>query len=121
MANYTSTIAGRIVAIGDLKTFASGFSVRELVIDNGGNWPNPIPVRFTKDRAALCEKVKVGDRVTVEYRLAGREYNGRYFSDVQGLSIIAENADGAKSASGEPSVAEVEAAFANDDPDNIPF
>ena len=115
MSNFSNpTISGKVVAIGETKTFASGFTVREAVVDNGGQWPNPVPVRFTKDRTGLLDNVKVGETVTVEYRLSGREYNGRYFSDVQGLRIHAAMPQAA-----EPSTAEVEAAFADDD--NIPF
>lgn len=121
MANYVNpTLSGKVIAVGEVKTFASGFSVRELVIDNGGNWPNPIPVRFAKERTALLDNVKPDDHITIQYRLSGREYNGRYYSDVQGLAIVGGDAP-AKSASGEPTTAEVEAAFADDDPDNIPF
>lgn len=116
MANYANpTISGKIIAVGETKTFASGFTVREAVVDNGGQWPNPVPVRFTKERTALLDSVKPGDAVTVEYRLSGREYNGRYFSDVQGLRIHAATTQPA-----EPSTEEVEAAFA-DDPENVPF
>lgn len=116
MSNFTNpTISGKVLAVGDTKTFPSGFSVREAVIETGNQFPNPIPVRFTKDRTALLDNIKPGDAVSVEYRLSGREYNGRYFSDVQGLRIHA-----AMPQSAEPSTAEVEAAFAQDD-DNIPF
>ena len=120
MAYNNAKISGRVIMITDTQTSASGFCWREMVIETGGQWSNPVPTRWIRDNTTKLDGLKPGDEVTVEYRLNGREYNGKYYVDVQGLAIVGGDAP-AKSANAEPTTAEVEAAFANDDPDNIPF
>jgi len=83
----TATIAGRIIEIGDTQTFASGFTKRRVVVDTGGKYPQAIPVDFKKDRTAALDKCAIGDEVTIQADIGGREYNGRYYVDITGWRI----------------------------------
>lgn len=84
-------IAGRVTKIGDVQTSSTGKSSwRTLVVETGDKWPNPIPVTFRKDDMAKLDAVRVGDAVTVGYKLSGREWNGRNYVDVVGLFIRRE-------------------------------
>ena len=81
-------ITGKVVKVGDVQTSSTGKSSwRTLVVETGDKWPNPIPVTFRKDDMAKLDAVRVGDDVTVGYKLQGREWNGRNFVDVTGLYI----------------------------------
>ena len=81
-------ITGRVTKIGDVQTSSTGKSSwRTLVVETGDKWSNPIPVVFRKDDMAKLDAIRVGDDVTVGYKLQGREWNGRNFVDVTGLYI----------------------------------
>ena len=81
-------ITGRVAKIGDVQTSSTGKSSwRTLVVETGDKWPNPIPVTFRKDDMAKLDAIRVGDDVTVGYKLQGREWNGRNYVDVTGLFI----------------------------------
>lgn len=81
--NYEMT--GSVVKVGELQTFPSGFTKRELVInDNDPRFPQEIAFSFTKDRAALIENLNQGDLVTVSFDIRGRSYQDRHFVDLNG-------------------------------------
>lgn len=107
------TLSGRITSISETQSSASGFSWRVAVIETGGKYANPIATRWLRDNTALLDKIKVGDNVTIQYRIDGREYNGKYYTDIVGLSIVPPAA--------EPTTAEVEEAFFGDGTDDQPF
>ena len=74
-------LSGSIKMIGDIQSFNSGFSKRELVVTiPDGNYPQDICVEFHKDRADLLNALAIGDHVKVTFNLRGREYNGRYYN-----------------------------------------
>ena len=74
-------LIGSIKVIGDIQSFNSGFSKRELVVTiPDGNYPQDICVEFHKDRADLLNALAIGDHVKVTFNLRGREYNGRYYN-----------------------------------------
>ena len=90
MATYELT--GTVKVVMDVVKFASGFSKREFVVTTvDDRYPQDIRLECVKDRAALLDKVKVGQRVTVSFDLRGNENKGRYF-----VSLSAWKVEGAK-------------------------
>lgn len=91
---------GMVKTVGELQTFASGFTKRELVVEEerDGNWPNVVAFAFKKDNVAKLEGVKPGMRVKVGFTVDGREWTDpktgkvRYFSDLTALRF--EQLDG---------------------------
>lgn len=74
-------LSGSVKVIGDVQSFNSGFSKRELVVTiPDGNYPQDICVEFHKERADLLNGLVIGDNVMVTFNLRGREYNGRYYN-----------------------------------------
>lgn len=89
----TTEIAGTVHEIGETQTFGNnGFTKRQIVIKTAGKWEQMIPVQFLKDRTAALDKVRVGDEVTIQCDVGGREYNGRYYLELTGWRV--EGADG---------------------------
>ena len=96
----TSTAIFRVKAVGELQTFASGFTKRDLVVEEErvGNWPNVVAFAFKKDNAAKLEGIVPGLRVKVGFAVDGREWTDpktgkvRYFSDLTALRL--ERLDG---------------------------
>ena len=83
-------LTGKIKLIQDAKTFDSGFTKREMVvIVEDGKYPQEINIEFIQDKIALLDSLQVGNEVTVTFDIRGREYNGRYFNNLQGWKIVA--------------------------------
>jgi single-strand DNA-binding protein len=95
MTNYSGDnsvaydLTGKIKLIQDPKTFDSGFTKREVVvIVEDGKYPQEINIEFVQDKVALLDTLAPGQEVTVSFDLRGREYNGRYFNNLQGWKIV---------------------------------
>ena len=86
---------GKVKGVGELQTFASGFSKRDLVVEEerAGNWPNVVAFAFKKERVALLDGIVSGTRVKVGFAVDGREWTDpktrkvRYFSDLTALCL----------------------------------
>lgn len=68
------------------------FQKRELILNdswesNGEVHDNFVLVEFTGDRMAQLDTIMPGQRVTVEACVNGREYQGRYYTSLRGLSV----------------------------------
>jgi single-strand DNA-binding protein len=81
-------LSGKIKLIQDPKTFDSGFTKREMVvIVEDGRYPQEINLEFVQDKVALLDDLQPGQEVTVSFDIRGREYNGRYFNNLQGWKV----------------------------------
>lgn len=128
MTTYEYT--GVVESIGETKAFGTnGFTKRELIVgndvDSQNKYPNPVLFTFKKDRCALCDAVKVGDRVKLQFTIDGRRWDGangtRYFTDLTGWKIEVLTSDGGAV---EPVPAPAEAPAMDpvaSDVDNLPF
>jgi len=94
-------LTGKIKLIQEPKTFNSGFTKREMVvIVEDGKYPQEINLEFVQDKVALLDALQPGQEVTVTFDIRGREYNGRYFNNLQGWKVVIVG-DEAKVASGD--------------------
>ena len=83
-------LTGQIKLIQEAQTFESGFTKREMVvIVDEGRYPQEINLEFVQDKIALLDSLTVGQEVTVTFDIRGREYNGRYFNNLQGWKVVA--------------------------------
>jgi hypothetical protein len=83
-------LTGKIKLIQEAKTFDSGFTKREMVVVvEDGKYPQEINLEFVQDKVALLENLETGQEVTVTFDIRGREYNGRYFNNLQGWKVTA--------------------------------
>lgn len=119
-------LTGTIKVIGELQTFGSGFTKKEIVVTvPDGNYPQDISLEFLKEKAELLGSLQVGQSVTVTFDVRGREYNGRYFNNLVGWKIDAEAADNtpAPSANAAPPRETGDPGWQQDDvgDDDIPF
>jgi len=113
-------LTGKVKLVQDAQTFGKGFTKREVVvIVEDGKYPQEISLEFVQDKVSLLDGVEVGQEVTITFDIRGREYNGRYFNNLQGWKI---QANGAAATSDKPPVTdeEVPADFEEYE-DEIPF
>jgi single-strand DNA-binding protein len=82
-------LTGKIKLVQEAKTFESGFTKREMVVTvEDGKYPQEINIEFVQDKTSLLDNLRVGQEVTVTFDIRGREYNGRYFNNLQGWKIV---------------------------------
>lgn len=87
------TLTGRITDILDEET-RGNFTWRNLrmMIDEeanaqGKSYPQAMEVQFTKDKMAELDRYNIGEKVTIEANLSGRESNGRVWISLRGWAI----------------------------------
>jgi hypothetical protein len=90
-------LTGSIKEIFDEKTFGSGFNVREFVVTTDADkYPQDICLQCVKEKVEMVNKLKKGEKVKVSFDLRGREYQGRYFVNLNAWKI-----EGAGASSGD--------------------
>ncbi|QBG47969.1 DUF3127 domain-containing protein [Verrucomicrobia bacterium S94] len=81
-------LSGKVKVILEPKTFASGFTVREFVVTvEDGKYPQDIILQVVQEKVSLLDSIEVGQEVTATFDIRGREYNGRYFNNLQAWKI----------------------------------
>lgn len=75
---------GQIINIGEIQSFASGFTKRVVVIETekDSKYPQQVPFEAMKDKAADLDNYSVGDTVKVSFNLRGNEHKGKYYCSV---------------------------------------
>lgn len=107
---------GTLKLIDETKTFGSGFTKREFVITTAHDkYPQDLKFEVVKDKCALLDQFKPGQRVAVNFDIRGNEYNGRYYVNLSAWKIQPEEGGG----EGEPDTAD----FRREDDfdDDVPF
>ena len=59
-----------------------------VVIVEDGKYPEEINLEFVQDKAVLLDALAPGQEVTVSFDIRGREYDGRYFNNLQGWKVV---------------------------------
>lgn len=88
------TITGKVIQIGNTESVgANGFQKRQIVIETAGQYPQQIAFELTKDKCSLADLYKVGQQVEVGFDLRGREYNGKYYTNLTAWKLNAASQD----------------------------
>ncbi len=98
-----SSTRGIVHLIEETKTFGQkGFRKRLIVLEQqNGRFTNFIPLEFTNDACDTVDGLKVGDDITVTYRLSGRKWQRdpmsetKYFlsAEAMGYRLSGEGGD----------------------------
>ena len=66
------------------------FQAREFVLlDEKGMYPNYVKFQLTQDRCALLDNYEEGQEIKVYFDLRGREWNGKFFTNLNAWKIEA--------------------------------
>ena len=84
----TYKFIGRVVHIGEEQTFGSGFNKIGFVLNDGADkYPQEVQFEAVKERVADVQKLQKGDEVSANFDLRGREWEGRYFVNLNAWKI----------------------------------
>lgn len=80
-------ITGKIIHITEKEVFKNDFTKQTIVIETFEKYAQKIPVEFIKDNIDHLHALQIGDSVTVSINIRGREYQGKYFSSIEGWKV----------------------------------
>lgn len=85
-------IKGKLIKIMPVETVgANNFKKQSIVIETAEKYPQKISFTFLKDNVDKIAQFKPGSSVIVKFDLRGREYNGKFYNDVVGWSIVKDD------------------------------
>ena len=114
-------LTGKVKLVQDAKTISDKFTVREFVVTvEDGKYPQDIVLQFVNDKVSLLDGLQADQEVTVSFDIRGREYNGRYFNNLNAWKIQTDAAAPAADAPPPASDKDVPADFEEYE-DDIPF
>ena len=82
-------LGGVVKLVQEVESFKDGaFTKRGIVVTvENGKFPQEILLEFVQDKVTLLDDVSSGDEVQVTFDIRGREFNGRYFNNLQGWKL----------------------------------
>jgi len=93
---------GRVHKIFDTEQKTATFSAREFVIEvQDGQYPQMVKFQLTQDKCALMDDYNEGDQVVVDFDLRGREWNDKYFTNLNAWRVGAAGDSGGSGGGGQ--------------------
>lgn len=118
-------VEGKLHKKFDTENKTNTFQAREFVIEVAdGNYPQFVKFQLTQDRCALIDDHEEGEMIKVYFDLRGREWNGKYFTNLNAWRL--EKASAAVPAEAPPPADFGDFPSATDEPsttfdDDLPF
>lgn len=96
-------ISGTVKEIFEEQTFGSGFNKREFVLTvEDGRFPQDLKFECVKEKVELVASLKKGAPAKVFFDIRGREWQGKYFVNLNAWKVEAGDAGDAGSGSEPP-------------------
>lgn len=81
-------VVGKLHKKFETESKTSTFQAREFVIEVAdGNYPQMVKFQLVQDRCGLIDEYNEGDQIKVHFDLRGREWNGKYFTNLNAWRI----------------------------------
>ena len=82
-------ITGTLVKKYEVETKGESFRVRDFVIktNDGSQYDNFVKFQSTQDRTNLVDDVEEGDEITVHFDLRGRQWQDKYFTNLNAWRV----------------------------------
>lgn len=118
------SIKGKLVTILDVESGTSKagkeWKKQSFVIDNGDQFnPSVCFSLFGEEKIALLDKFHIGQEIEVSFNLSSREFNGKWYHNIDAWKINASENSG--SAPQAQSIAAPSIADAPEEGDDLPF
>lgn len=112
-------VTGRIHRIFETEQKSATFQTREFVLEvPDGNYPQLIKFQAVQERCTMLDQYSEGDQVKVSFDLRGREWNGKFLTNLNAWRI--DRQEGAQTTSNPPSEQYFAPPKAGDNASNIP-
>ena len=93
-------ITGTLVKKYETETKGESFRVRDFVIkaNDGGQYDNFVKFQTTQDRTSIIDDLNEGDEIKVHFDLRGRQWQDKYFTNLNAWRVEAMSANSAPAA-----------------------
>lgn len=119
-------VEGKLIKKFDTESKTASFQAREFVIEvPDGNYPQMVKFQLVQDRCNMLDTYEEGEQIKVHFDLRGREWQGKYFTNLNAWRI--DKASDSQSASDAPVPSDDPFPTSNDEPtsqghdDDLPF
>lgn len=83
----TFQIKGRLHKKFDIESKTASFQAREFVLLTDEQYPQYLKFQLTQDRCSVIDPFQEGQQVEVFFDLRGREWNGKYFTNLNAWRV----------------------------------
>jgi single-strand DNA-binding protein len=80
-------IEGTLVKKFDTESKTNSFQTREFVITTEGTYPQFVKFQLTQDKCQAIDDYQENDRIKVYFDLRGREWQGKYFTNLNAWKV----------------------------------
>ncbi|MEO6758317.1 MAG: DUF3127 domain-containing protein [Saprospiraceae bacterium] len=81
-------VEGKLHKLFPTEQKSASFSAREFVLEiPDGNYPQLVKFQAVQDRCAMLDSYQEGDKIKVSFDLRGREWNGKYLTNLNAWRI----------------------------------
>ena len=80
-------IAGRLHKIFPTEQKTDSFKAREFVIETDGQYPQYVKFQLVQDKCEAMDSMQEGESIKVYFDLRGREWQGKYFTNLQAWKL----------------------------------
>jgi hypothetical protein len=80
-------LEGNLHKIYEIESKTESFRTREFVVTTDGNYPQYVKFQLTQDKVTAIDGMKESDRVKVTFDLRGREWQGKYFTNLNAWKV----------------------------------
>ena len=88
MSDCFCKIIGKVLHVGPVESVGKkDFKKRVMIIETQDRYPAQLQTEWMRDRLDDPQGLTRGDVVTIEARVDGREYNGRYYTSLIGQRV----------------------------------
>ncbi len=100
-------ITGKLYKKFDTEVKSERFQAREFVLLlEEGQYPQYIKFQLTQDRCNLIDQYEEGEMIKVHFDLRGREWNGKFFTNLNAWRIESVQSDAPPAADDFPTAAD---------------
>ncbi len=85
-------VTGKLIKKYDTENKSGTFQAREFVIEVEGQYPQYVKFQLVQDRCSIIDAYNEGDMIKVSFDLRGREWQGKYFTNLNAWRV--EKAEG---------------------------
>lgn len=118
-------ISGKLVKKMEIESKTPSFQAREFVIVTQEQYPQHVKFQLVQDRCSVIDKFNENDDLTVFFDLRGREWQGKYFTNLQAWKVESAQSSGSGTLAGQDLVADKESPDPFTNPsetfDDLPF
>ena len=81
-------VEGKLHKLFPTEQKSTSFTAREFVLEiPDGNYPQLVKFQAVQDRCTLLDAYREGERIKVSFDLRGREWNGKYLTNLNAWRI----------------------------------